>query len=212
MLPLLTLLAGVCAAAAPRPAGVPVRITYYAAVAERDFGGKAAEPSRWSLPGSTVTHRSLFVKGFASRDAEDPKRPGLAGAAMEGAGLIDISLHQDDAALKAAWERGYRVLTLERWDKRTRTPTFILTKSPKTATGDAVVDRSAAVRPGNTLFPLGSEVEVRCPGRPPERRVVDDTCSSCGSDAHLDLYVAPERVRDGVFRCRARLLRRPAKP
>jgi hypothetical protein len=207
--PLLTLLAGLCSAA-PRPSATPVRITYYAAVAERDFGDAATEPVRWSLPGSTETHSSLFVKGFASRDAEDPKRPGLSGAAMEGAGLIDIALHQGDAALRGAWERGYRVLTLERWDTRTRTPTFILTRSPKTATGDAVAGRSAAARPGNRLFPLGSEVEVLCPGRPAERRVVDDTCSSCGSDAHLDLYVAPERVRDGVFRCRARLLGRAA--
>lgn len=206
MLAFLTLFTAAAWAGSPQQA-VPILVTYYAAAAERDFGDRASEPAEWSLLGTTATHRSLFAPGFTAREAENPRHPGLSGVAMEGAGLIDIALHEGDAALEAAWKDGYRVLTLERWDPEAGKATFVLTRSPKTATGDAVVGRSAAARPGDALFPLGSEVEVRCPGREPERRVVDDTCSSCESDAHLDLYVAPQDVRDGVFRCEARLLK-----
>lgn len=181
---LLALMALPCAAAR-----VAVRVTTYATPLESDFGRTPSERVVWRREGQARRHESLFVPGFASRDVEDPLHPGVYGAGMEGAGFISPELHQDDAALQSALKAGYRVLSLERWDEKTKTAYFLLTRRA-VAADDAplVAGRSAAVRRGDALFPEGRWVRLWKDGVDQGERLLHDECSSCEVDAHIDLY------------------------
>jgi hypothetical protein len=169
---------------------VQVLVTAYATPLESDFGAQATEEVAWRLKGAFRIHRSLFAPGFASRETEDPKHPGIMGVGMEGAGWISPRLHGGDRDLAAALAAGYRVLTLDRWDERSRTGTFILTRDPLGGDDDLplVEGVSAAVRAGNALFPTKRWVRLSLNGNPAGYRRIHDECSSCGIDAHIDLY------------------------
>lgn len=173
----------------PASARRPITATWYAAPVESDFGARATEPAEWRLEGSREAHRSLFAPGFASRDADDPEHPGISGAGMEGGGWLSPELHRNDAALSAALAAGYRVLTLERWDPARRKAEFSLTRAPVGADGAPLVAGvSAAVRRGDKLFPRGRWVRLYKDGAPAGERLIHDDCSSCETDAHIDLF------------------------
>jgi hypothetical protein len=167
----------------------PILATWYSAPLETDFGARATEPAEWRLEGSRALHRSLFAPGFAARDADDPKHPGIQGAGMEGGGWIAPQLHAGDASLGAALAAGFRVLTLERWDPSSGKAEFVLTREPVGADGEPLVPGvSAAVRTGNRLFPRGRWVRLYKDGAPAGERRLHDECSSCESDGHIDLF------------------------
>ncbi|HXT00137.1 MAG TPA: hypothetical protein VN915_05645 [Elusimicrobiota bacterium] len=167
----------------------PITATWYAAPLESDFGARATEPAWWRLDGSREVHRSLFAPGFASRDARDPKHPGIRGVAMEGGGWISPRLHRGDVPLRAALASGFRVLTLENWDPARRKAEFILTRTPVAGDGAPLVAGvSAAVRPGDRLFPRGRWVRLYKDGAPAGERRIHDDCSSCETDDHIDLF------------------------
>ena len=115
---------------------------------------------------------------------------------MEGAGAISIDLHKNDPQLTALYQSGLTTLVLENYDENSDTCTFQLAKSPVSATGDnLVIGRSAAVKPGNTLFPMNRWVKIYRNRKFFSLRQIDDTCSSCESDNHIDIYV-DSKVRD----------------
>ncbi len=201
----LLLVLGMTVGAADRP--VAVLVTRYGTPRESDFGAEATEPVPWRDPDTGVRHVSRFVPGFASREVDDPKRPGLLGAGMEGAGWIEPSLHPGDAPLAEALARGYRVLSLESWDPDTGSVLFSLAKAPLAADGSPLrPNESAAVKAGDRLFPMGAWIEVRCAGRSLGRWRVHDECSSCEDDAHVDLYVGDGEAEAPAGPCEARRL------
>ena len=174
----------------------PVLLTVYSSPHERDFGDKAVESVTYRDPETGKPRTSLFAKGFGGRAVECPTHPGIFGAAMEGSGWIDPTLHEDDPGLSRLLKRGYVVLSLQEWDEKTGRALLTLSKVPMAADGKPLIHGlSAAGRPGNKRFPLGGRVQIRCPGAPPEVRLVHDECSSCETDDHLDLY--EEREYDG---------------
>lgn len=191
-----------------------VRVTWYATPAETDFGARAVEIAEWRRQDSKKVHRSRFASGFTSRRAHDPKHKDLMGVGMEGAGWIAPELHRDDAALSAALESGYRVLTLERWDAKRRKASFVLTRAPLGGVDDAplVEGVSAAVRAGDKLFPAGRWVRLFKDGKPAGLRRIHDECSSCVGDDHLDLYETPSGRDDQEARWEAELLPADFKP
>lgn len=172
---------------------IPVAITRYGTPAERDFDAAAEESVVWRDADELKTpHVSRFAKGFACRDCEDPGDPVLSGVAMEGNGLIDPARHRDDPVLLARLAAGFRYLTLDRWDPVTRTPFFILSREPVSSSGSPLIEgRTAAVREGNALFPKGRWIELLDGNRSLGYWLIDDDCSSCASDAHVDAYVPP---------------------
>jgi hypothetical protein len=185
----------------------PIAATWYAAPLESDFAARATEGARWSLDGSSTVHRSLFASGFASRDAEDPKHPGIQGVGMEGGGWISPELHRGDTDLSAALAAGLRVLTLEHWDPARRKAYFSLTRAPLGADGEPLVAGvSAAVRPGNKLFPRGRWVRLYKDGAPAGERRIHDDCSSCEADNHIDLFQNLDDPLAGDGRWEAELL------
>lgn len=198
------------AAAAPPAGPVPVQLTTYATPSERDFGDDLTEKVQWKSPLDHKIHESLFVAGFAGRDSVDPVLPGVSGAAMEGAGLIDPMLHALDPDLGPMIRLGYRFLTLDSWNERARRAYFSLAKSPLAADGHSLAPGvSAAVRPRNKLFPRGRLVRLVCGGKPIGDRLIHDTCSSCKDDRHIDLYVAASTTTvDFPADCTAELLPR----
>lgn len=211
LLPILSaLLSGSLIAAAP--ARRPVKVTTYSSPREEDFGDRATEPARWRLPGSRLEHASLFAPGFASRDREDPKHPGIMGVGMEGGGWLAPRLHRGDAALEAALKAGYRALVLERWDEAARTATFLLMRSPVGGDDGAplVEGVSAAVRAGNRVFPTGRRVRLYRDGVFFADRKIHDECSSCESDDHIDLFERLDGPVLGAGRWEAELL--PEEP
>ena len=208
---LLFVFAALCANA--QPARRLVKVTSYAAPLEADFGDKATEKAQWRLEGSKILHESLFAPGFASRDAEDPKHPGIMGAGMEGSGWISPDLHDGDRALSSALKAGRRVLTLERWDAKRRKATFVLTRGPVAGDGEPlVVGVSAAVRAGNRTFPSGRWVRLFKNGAPAGYRRLHDECSSCESDDHLDLYRAAGDLSVDGGRWEAELMPKGFRP
>jgi hypothetical protein len=176
--------------AAPACAGRwPITATSYATPLESDFGDKATEQVEWHYDGHRTRHRSLFAPGFAGRDSNDPRHEGIMGAGMEGCGIISPELHREDPVLMEAIAHGYHVLTLEHWDERTRTATFILTRYATADDGDPLVPGvSAAVREGGRAFPHGRWVRLYRDGQPAGYRHIHDECSSCEGDYHIDLY------------------------
>jgi hypothetical protein len=199
-------------AASASAAPVPVKLTTYATPRERDFGDKPSEKVRWKSPLDGRWHESLFVPGFADRDATDPVLPDVSGVAMEGAGLIDPSLHASDPALAPLLRRGWRYLTLDRWNEKKRKAFFTLAKTPLAADEKPLIAGfSAAVRAGNKLFPRGRRVRLTCGGRTFGERRIHDECSSCADDRHIDLYVAASTAPVSTPEdCSAELLTRTA--
>lgn len=166
-----------------------ITATWYAAPLESDFGARATEAAEWRREDSPAVHRSLFAPGFTARDADDPKHPGIMGVGMEGGGWISPELHRGDADLSAALSAGFRVLTLERWDPARRRAEFTLTRAPVGGDGEPLVAGvSAAVRPGDRLFPRGRWVRLFRDGAPAGERRIHDDCSSCEADDDIDLY------------------------
>jgi hypothetical protein len=166
---------------------IPVKLTVYSTIVESDFGTTATEPIIWRV-GKEI-HTSRFVQGFVSRTSVDPKNSDLSGVAMEGNGFIEPTLHRDDAELQSFIAQGYRVLTLDEWDEKTKQATFILSKAPLAANGAELIDHvTAAVAKNQPNFPVGRWVKVTSKKlNLNEYRKLDDECSSCEMN-HIDLY------------------------
>jgi hypothetical protein len=168
------------------------KITFYSTPRERDFG----TPGRNGTDTVTYTgpegarHQSRFVKGFAGRNSQDPVNKDISGAAMEGNGLIEPAFHNDDPYLKKAVAAGYHVLNLENWNEKTRTATFNLSRDVLGSNENPLREHlSAAVRTGDRLIHPGDCVGIVLGSREfIGYRLIDDSCSSCERDDHIDIY------------------------
>ncbi len=168
------------------------RLTFYSEPSEADFGSpeiSGVEKVRYIGPDHKL-HSSEFVKGFASRDSKDPINKNIYGVGMEGSGYIDPNYHTKDPYLSKMLKMGYRVLNLERWNEATKTATFSLAKAPRGEDSPLIMGVSAAVREGNKLIHSGDCLAIFLPNKKfLGYHLVNDSCSSCKDDEHVDLFL-----------------------